>query len=510
MDDLPPRVRAVCDLDVAEAREYSGRHEYDGRIQDLSPGGVRDGLARLAEAASSGDRASDPHDESHLAAFEQRAQVVYGGLELHRSNPLAHLAEMDLACYDRDYAPAQEREQAKLAHLALWPQAVDAALASLDQVSAPVATSLTGGIQGLAAGIPASAPPAVASAARAAHRRLVAQVERAARQGNPDPALGPAGLRTLLSAAEDIDVDLGTLAERADAERDRLLNRLAEDCARIDASRPPLELCRDLVHDHPGPAGVIEAARIGSDQAIEFTRERNLMPYNDGVCLVGPAPESRRWAMAMISTAAPGEPEAPSWFYVTPPEPSWPEREQEEWLEVFSATTLPGIVVHEVAPGHFSHGRALRRAVGPVRRTLHSAAFVEGWAHYAEELCVEEGYLSDDPRFAVGVWLEALVRVTRLACSIGVHTAGMTVEEGARRFAADTHLAGPAALSEARRATFDPTYGRYTWGKLEIMDLREQARKHWGNGFSLLRFHTALMDLGSPPLGLLATALDRG
>jgi hypothetical protein len=308
MDDLPPRVRAVCDLDVAEAREYSGRHEYDGKIQDLSPGGVRDGLARLAEAASSGDRAGDPHDESHLAAFERRTQVVYGELELHRSNPLAHLAEMDLACYDRDYAPAQEREQAKLAHLALWPQAVDAALASLDQVSAPVASSLIGGIQGLAAGIPGSAPPAVSSAARAAHRRLVAHVERAARQGNPDAALGAAGLRSLMSTSEDIDVDLGALAERADAERDRLLNRLAEDCARIDANRPPLELCRDLVRDHPGTEGVIQAARIGTEQAIEFTRERNLVPYNDGVCLVGPAPESRRWAMAMISTAAPGEP----------------------------------------------------------------------------------------------------------------------------------------------------------------------------------------------------------
>jgi hypothetical protein len=86
----------------------------------------------------------------------------------------------------------------------------------------------------------------------------------------------------------------------------------------------------------------------------------------------------------------------------------------------------------------------------------------------------------------------------------------MTVAEGARRFEVDTHLAGPAALSEARRATFDPTYGRYTWGKLEIMDLRERARKQWGSGFSLLRFHTALLDLGSPPLGLLGTALDRG
>ena len=134
----------------------------------------------------------------------------------------------------------------------------------------------------------------------------------------------------------------------------------------------------------------------------------------------------------------------------------------------------------------------------------------EGWAHYGEELCVEEGFAADDPRIAIGVWLEALVRVTRLACAIGVHTAGMTIADAARRFEADTHLSGQAALSEARRATFDPTYGRYTWGKLEILKLRERARKDWGTDFTLQRFHKAMLDLGSPPLGLLGTALDRG
>jgi uncharacterized protein (DUF885 family) len=108
------------------------------------------------------------------------------------------------------------------------------------------------------------------------------------------------------------------------------------------------------------------------------------------------------------------------------------------------------------------------------------------------------------------VWLEALVRVTRLACALGVHTAGWTVEQAAARFEADTHLSGSAAASEARRATFDPTYGRYTWGKLEILALRAQARSAWGSGFTLKRFHTALMSLGSPPLGLISTALDRG
>jgi len=510
MDDLEPRLRAICDLNVAEMREYSGRHEYDGKPQDLSPAGVAAGLARLAAARERGEPQPDPHDEAHLRAFEDLQQVVYGDLELHRRNPLFHLAELDLACYDKEYAPAAEREAARAEHLAAWPRVIDAAVTALDQVSAPVAQSLLAGIRGLAGGVPDDAAPAARAAALAAHGRLVAHVEQAADSGDPDAALGPAALRALLGTAEATEVDLGSLAATADAERDRLHERLAESAAKVDAGRPALDVARELVRDHPDAAGVIETAKYWTQRSIDFTRDRDLVPYHDGVCLVGEAPASRRWAMAMISTNAPAEPDAPSWYYITPPDPSWPEAEIEEWLEVFSATTLPVITVHEVAPGHFSHHQALRRAPGPVRRTLGSSVFVEGWAHYAEELCVEEGFLADDPRFAIGVWLEALVRVTRLACALGVHTSGMTVEEGARRFETDTHLAGSAALSEARRATFDPTYGRYTWGKLEIMRLRERARQAWGASFTLQRFHRALMELGSPPIGLIGTAIERG
>ena len=75
-----------------------------------------------------------------------------------------------------------------------------------------------------------------------------------------------------MGSAEATAVDLGRLAERADAERDRLLARLAEDCARIDASRPALELCRELVRDHPGADEVIDASRYWTGRAIELTR----------------------------------------------------------------------------------------------------------------------------------------------------------------------------------------------------------------------------------------------
>ncbi len=510
--DLSPRVRAVCDLDVSEVREYAGRHEYDGKPADLSPAGVRAGLARLAAARADGERLADAHDEAHLSAAEELKRVTFAELELHRRNPILHLGELDLACYDKDYAPQQERDAARAEHLAAWPRVVDAAIESLDQVSAPVAEALLGGIRGLAAGLTAGSGSSsgVLAAAQAAHARLVTHVEGAAADGDPDPALGGAGLAALMASAEAMPVDLGRLAEQADAERDRLLALLSDECARIEPGRPVLDVARDLVRDHPDGAGVIDAARLWTQRAIDFTRDHDLVPYHDGECRVGLAPESRRWAMAMMSWAAPGEPEGPSWYHITPPDESWPEREQEEWLEVFSHTTLPGITVHEVAPGHFSHGRALRRLTSQVRRTLQSSAFIEGWAHYGEELCVEEGFGAEDPRIAIGIWLEALVRVTRLACAIGVHTAGMTIEDAARRFEADTHLSGPAASSEARRATFDPTYGRYTWGKLEIFKLRERARKDWGAGFTLPRFNKAMLELGSPPLGLLGTAVERG
>jgi hypothetical protein len=510
MDDLTPRLRAVCDLHAAEIREYSGRHEYDGKIQDLSRAGVSSGLARLSAAAGQDTPLEDTHDEAHLTAFTESVQVSLGQIERHRREPGLHLANLDLACYDRDYAPQEQRDQARREHLAAWPQAIEGALDALDQVSAPVADALIDAIRGLTAGIPVDADEHVAATALAAHARLVAQMDKAAATGDPDAALGSAALTALMSSAEAMPVDLGRLSERADTERDRLAARLADSCAQLDPGRPAMKVARELVRDHPDADGVIEAARVWTQRAIAFTAEHDLVPYPDGECQVGLAPESRRWAMAMMSPAAPGEPEGPSWYHITPPEPSWPDNEIEEWLEVFSDTTLPGITVHEVAPGHFSHGRAIRRAATPVRRTLHSEAFVEGWAHYAEELCVEEGFGGDDPRFAIGVWLEALVRVTRLACAIGVHTAGMTVADAARRFESDTHLSGSAALSEARRATFDPTYGRYTWGKLEIMELRERARKQWGSAFSLKRFHTAMLSLGSPPLGLLGTAVERG
>ena len=208
---MEPRVRAVCDLMIASMRENAGLHDYDGAIQDLSPDGVRAGLAGLPSPAPPAD-----HDEAHLAAFEEMLRVSFGELEEHRTNPLVHLDNMDLSVYDREYAPAEERDAARRRHLTAWPAAVDMALQSLDRVSRPTAAGLVEAVSGLSSGLDEGDP--TEAAAIAAHRRLVAHVKKAAAEGEPDPAIGEGGLTRLLKSGEAIDVDLGALMRQADDE----------------------------------------------------------------------------------------------------------------------------------------------------------------------------------------------------------------------------------------------------------------------------------------------------
>ena len=520
---LQDRLSAVRELMIADVRESAGLHSFDGVVQDLSDTGVRSGLAMLGPRGAGrqpngaalglvqGLDTKDAHqDEAHLAAFENGLQWYFGDYQAHRRDPLLHLGGLDLACYDREYAPAADRAKARRAHVALWPAAIEIAVQTLDAVPAPVAESLLPAVRGLVAaldGPDAVAEPAVIAAARTAHARLVTHLEEVAATGDPDCSVGGAVLARSLGAFEATDINLEQLAERADDERDRLLTMLIEACARLEPHRPTAEVVTALLADHPGIDGVIEEAQAITAEVLAFTREHNLAPWTDGECLVGPAPQSRRWAMAMMSWAGPEEADAPSWYHVTPPDPSWPADEVAEWLAVFSRTTLPAITVHEVSPGHYAHSRSLRRLTSPVRRQLIGGAFTEGWAHYVEEMFVEQGFRADDPRYAVGMCLEALVRVTRLVCSIGLHTGNLTVDEATERFRLDAFLGEAAARSEAQRGTFDIGYGRYTQGKLAILELREQAQLQWGPGFSLPRLHTALLDLGAPPIGLIATAL---
>jgi hypothetical protein len=257
-ESLQPRLAAVCDLSVASVREWAGLHMYDGVVQDLSPAGVSAGLTRLG-----GPPLEDAHDEAHLAAFESGLRVAFDEVGMHRRNPLVHLQGLDLACYDRTYAPADQRADGRRRHLAAWPDAVDAAVESLTEVPAPVAAALLPAAQGLAAGVDAGAGT-VEVAALAAHARLVDHLRGLAGSGTPVTALGGAALAALMGAPEGVPVDLETLAGRADDERGRMTALLEEACGHLGPGRPVEEVIVELLRDHPDADGVLAEDRLRS------------------------------------------------------------------------------------------------------------------------------------------------------------------------------------------------------------------------------------------------------
>jgi uncharacterized protein (DUF885 family) len=164
--------------------------------------------------------------------------------------------------------------------------------------------------------------------------------------------------------------------------------------------------------------------------------------------------------------------------------------------------TLLGTTIHEVYPGHFVQGRWQEHAPTRVQKAFHDYAFVEGWAHYSEQMMIDEGFAADDPPSRLAMLEGALLRNCRFAAAIGMHTKGQTLEQAERRFVDDCHQDGPTAHEQAVRGTFDPGYFAYTLGKLQILALRSEAQARLGARFSLRRFHDALLGHGAPPVAL--------
>jgi uncharacterized protein (DUF885 family) len=155
-----------------------------------------------------------------------------------------------------------------------------------------------------------------------------------------------------------------------------------------------------------------------------------------------------------------------------------------------------------VYPGHFLHFQHVRQVESTLRKSQVFApmSFVEGWAHYAEQLVVEQGGARKDPARRLGQLAEALVRLARLIVGIRLHAEDLSVEQGVRLFREDAYLEEPSARREAERGTFDPTYGVYALGRLMMLKLRRDAEAAQGDGrFSLKDFHDTVLGQGLAP-----------
>jgi uncharacterized protein (DUF885 family) len=190
-----------------------------------------------------------------------------------------------------------------------------------------------------------------------------------------------------------------------------------------------------------------------------------------------------------------------AYYYVTPVEDSWTPEKKEEWLRHLNYTSLRNISVHECYPGHYVHFLHRKNVKSAVLRSFYSYAFTEGWAHYCEEMALDQGLGGGDSRLRLAVLQDALLRNCRYVSSIRMHTAGWTWEDATRFFMENAFLDRLPAEREAKRGTWDPGYLNYTLGKLMIKKLRTDFLAR-NRGATLREFHDRLLSLGAPPLGL--------
>lgn len=332
-------------------------------------------------------------------------------------------------------------------------------------------------------------------------------------------ALGEEKFRRLLSETELVDLAPEKILEIGLAKLKEEQNAFAEAAKKIDSTKPAIEVFKQIQSEHPTPETLISDVVKNLEQIRKYVTTHKLITIPSEVrARVKETPQfDRATSFASMDTPGPFEKRATeAFYYVTPTEPEWPDKQKEEWLTSFNYYTTDVVSIHEAYPGHYVQFLRLNAsAANKVEKIFGSYGFVEGWAHYCEKMMLDQGFGSGDAakpteedlkraaKYRMAQADEALLRLCRLCVSVKMHTQKMTVDEATKFFQENCYYEEKPARSEAMRGTFDPGYFNYTLGKLQILKLREDYKAQEGEAFSLQKFHNQMLDHGMPPIRLL-------
>ena len=332
-----------------------------------------------------------------------------------------------------------------------------------------------------------------------------------------DFAIGPEKYQRMLAGSELVDlapdkvlaIGLQRLKEEQDA--------FAAAAKIIDPKKKPIDVFKEIQNEHPTAGELVVDVAKDLDQIRQYVIDHHLVAIPSEVrATVQATPQfDRATTFASMDTPGPFETKATqAYYYVTPVEDHWTEKQKNEWLTSLNHYTTDVVSIHEAYPGHYTQFLHLNASPATkVEKIFGSYAFVEGWAHYTEKMMLDEGFgnaPSPTPeqkvraaKYRMAQADEALLRLCRLCVSIRMHTQGMSVADGAKFIHENCYYEEKPSFSEAMRGTFDPGYLNYTLGKLEILKLREDYKVQEGADFSLEKFHHEMLSHGMPPIRLL-------
>lgn len=318
-------------------------------------------------------------------------------------------------------------------------------------------------------------------------------------------ALGAGTYSQLLSATEMVDLPLDELLKVAEADRQKNEAALVATAKLIDPKKTVEQVLLQVEARHPAPAALLKTTQDALDSLRQFILDKKIVtiPSPTPARVQETPPFMRSTTSASMDTPGPFEDKATEAYYnMTLPDPRWTKAEQDDYMRTWYYPSIANVSVHEVYPGHYLQFLYAKQFPSLTRKVFSTNTNVEGWAHYAEQMMIDEGFHADDPSYRLAQLQDALLRDVRFIVGIKMHTQGMTVEQARVLFATEGHQPAAVALSEAKRGAGDPLYGYYTMGKLAILKLRDDYSVKQGAAFTLQEFHDTFVKVGPLPMPL--------
>ena len=326
-------------------------------------------------------------------------------------------------------------------------------------------------------------------------------------------AIGAKNFSDKLAYDDMVDIPLDRLLAIGEANLDKDYNDFVETAKLIDPTKSPAIVMKAIANDHPTADALIPTAKDTLESIRKFIVDHKIVTIPSEVrpIVTETPPYARSGTFASMDTPGPYERKAKeAFYYVTPVEKDWTAEHKEQHLRGYSRPVLDMISVHEAYPGHFVQFLYVSKFPTKTRKLTFCSSNVEGWAHYCEQMMVEQGFGNGDPKIKLAQLSEALLRDCRYVVGIKLHTQGMKVDDGAKVFVDKAFMEQANAYEEARRGAYNPTYLYYTLGKLQIYKLRDDYKRAKGDAFSLETFHNEFVKQGGIPLKLMRQILLPG
>ena len=323
-------------------------------------------------------------------------------------------------------------------------------------------------------------------------------------------ALGADTYAKALAAQEMVDLPLDRLLQIAEADRQKNEDAFQATAKLIDPKKTPESVLAALQLDHPPASELLKTTQDTLDSLRQFIVDHHIItiPPSDPARVKETPPFMRSTTTASMDTPGPFETTKLEGFYnMTLPDPRLPKAQQDDYMRGWYYAAIVNVSVHEVYPGHYVQFLYAKSFPTDVRKVFGAATNSEGWAHYAEQMMLDEGFHAGEPKYRLAQLQDALLRDVRFIVGIKMHTQGMTVDEATKLFETAGHQPHAVAVEEAKRGAGDPLYGYYTMGKLMILKLRDDYQAKQGASYSLQGFHDAFIKLGPLPLPLIRRAM---